>query len=151
MLTVENEEKDDYFVQAIAPFNVADSTGKYLLEIYRGQYFKWDRKTVDVELDGGCLTCSQKTEEHIIIGYFDCEEGFKDSEGNPTEYRVPSYVFTETYDIEDALDTRNPGGDKNVCESFIHETGGYNKDLFTPPHLRDEYDDWRQNSPNKSY
>jgi hypothetical protein len=143
-MTVENEEQDCYFVQAIEAYNVRDSNGRDLLQIYRGQYFKWSRKTIDVELDGGCMGCSKTKELHTITGRFNCEEGFKNAEGQEIEYVVPSYVFTETSDTED---------DNVVCESWFHETGGYNKDLFIPPHLRDDEqnNEWRKNNPPKAY
>ena len=141
-MTIENEDIDNYFVMAVEPYNLRDSKGNDLLQVFRGQIFKWTQKTIDMDIDGGCLTCSKVIELHTIKGYFHCEEGFKDPEGVDIEYTLPSYIFVETYDTEE---------DNIVCESWIDELSGKNKDIFTPPHLREEYAAWRKEGPPKAF
>lgn len=131
MPIIANKDFDNYFLVANEPYNI-QVNGQTVFEVFRGQYFKWTNKYIP---KGGssCSTCTGEP-MYIITGYSNCKDGFADAEGMPTTYQIPCYVFEETYDTED---------EDGVCESWFHETGGYNKDVFTPPHLRtDEYEDW---------
>ena len=131
MILTKNTDQDNFFVVAVQPYNVIVDN-KTVFEVFRGQYFKWSSK-LEPSYSESCRSCSNKTGSYSIYAFASCKDQFKDKDGNITKYSIPSYVFEETYDVED---------DTGVCESWFHETGGYNKDLFTPPHLRDEYKDW---------
>ena len=131
-MTIQNEDIDNFFVLATESYNIRDLQGKDVLNIYRGQLFKWLKKDIDMESDL-CYNCSNVIEYHYITSYWNCDKDFQDETGNTVNYKVPSYVFIETYDVSDA---------EQICESWIDEISGSNKELFTPPHLRDEYKDW---------
>jgi len=131
MAIILNNDKENYFVVANEPYNIIGNN-KILFAVYRGQYFKWSSKNVPENT--GCSSCNKKKGYYTLTGYSNCDKGFKDENGNEIFYAIPDYILEETYDTED---------EDGVCESWFEETGGYNKDVFTPPHLRTgEYKDW---------
>ena len=131
MATIANSDTDNYFLVANEPYNIVVNA-TVVFEIYRGQYFKW---ATHYKKDGnGCSSCGgSNVGSYVITGYAKNADGFIDANGNETTYSIPDNIVEETYDNED---------DIGVDESWFHETGGYNKELFVPPHLRDEYKDW---------
>lgn len=131
MAIILNNDKENYFVVANEPYNIIGNN-QVLFSVYRGQYFKWSSKNIPENT--GCSSCNKKKGYYTLTGYSNCDKGFKDENGNEIFYAIPDYILEETYDTED---------EDGVCESWFEETGGYNKDVFTPPHLRTkEYDDW---------
>ena len=126
-----NTDQENYFVVAVQPYNIiVDNVSVF--EVFRGQYFKWSSKIVP-SLSQQCRTCEKVNGSYNIYAYASCKDQFTDDKGNLTKYNIPDYVFEETYDVDD---------DDGICESWFHEIGGTNKDIFTPPHYREEYKDW---------
>jgi hypothetical protein len=131
MAIIANPDSSNYFLVANEPYNI-EIGNVVVFEIYRGQYFKWATHTKND--DSGCSSCGgSNVGSYVITGYANCKDGFVDADGNAITYSIPDNMVEETYDNED---------DIGVDESWFHETGGYNKELFTPPHFRDEYKDW---------
>lgn len=130
MASVFNEDVANYFIVANEPYNVYNEYGVKIFEIFRGQYFRWIQHVLP---NNSCKGCGTTSGMYTIQGYANCKDDFKNEKGNNVLYHVPDHIFEETYDTEDNV---------NICESWFHETGGYNKDIFTPPHLRNEYKDW---------
>lgn len=130
-MIIKNEDIENYYLIAQEPHTIYDSIGNVAISIFRGQVFRWLYKTIDDDhID--CLSCGNTKETHVISGLLNCPD-FKDKEGKRKIYHVPSEKFVESYDAEDVDDT---------CESWQDEVGGYNKELFTPPNLREEYKNW---------
>ncbi len=135
--TIPNSDPDNYFIVANEPYNLFES-GVLVFQVFRGQYFRWVSKYIP---SSSCSTCESENGNYLIRGYAFCKD-FVDGENNPVMYHIPDHIFEETYDTEDIQGNKNPRGDIMTCESWFHETGGYNKDLFAEPHEREEYKGW---------
>jgi len=131
MAIILNTDKDNFFVVANEPYNII-ANNTLVFAVYRGQYFKWSSKYFPANKT--CSSCSKDNAYYTLTGYSNCDKGFTDENGKTLSYAIPQYIFEETFDVED---------EDGVCESWFEETGGYNKEVFTPPHLRTkEYKDW---------